>query len=508
MTHHVQPPTPRPPDCTPAVDQKVFDPEVYRCIGHQLIDSLADHIAKLSSLKMNTGISENDVLQLLGRKNCPDNGQDISTVFSDVTRLMCDHTVSTSHPKFLGYVMGSSAPFAALADLISSTLNPPVTSFTTSPLATGLESQTIKWMSQLINYPSSAGGLFLSGGSAANFSALYTALCKRTDIDVKRNGVTSDPGALLRIYCSEDAHSSIISAAQMCGLGTKGVIAVPVDKQGRLNITSLKELVEQDFEKGLKPFFIIGTAGTTSVGAIDPLIEIGSYCREHELWFHVDGAYGGISAISDNVPQDLAGMKYADSIAIDPHKWMYMPADVGCLLVREPDALFNAFYQGTGYYAKDGAPGPLGGDIHHCFRNLGPQVTRSLRALKVRVALQTLGRDGYRQLIDHNIHLARTLYQSACNHPKLEALSCNLSITIFRFNAWQSDGYCVSGDEINAVNRDILNRLHSQSIAFPSHLEKDGTFWIRVCVVNHVSTENDLNDLLEAIVNIGQVVEI
>jgi glutamate/tyrosine decarboxylase-like PLP-dependent enzyme len=481
----------------------MFDSENYRRIGHQLIDSLADYLSELPSNKMPTGLSEKAVLGLIGDKTCPEKGRDSAAVFSELTKLMCSNAVSTSHPGFFGYIMGSSMPIAALADLISSTINPPVTSFTTSPLAVGLESETIKWMSQFIGYSSSAGGLFLSGGSAANFSSLYTALSNYKDFNFKSNGVTSDAGALLRVYCSEESHSSIVSSAQMCGLGRKAVVHIPVDEQGRINFTVLKQRIVEDISKGLKPFFVVGTAGTTSIGAVDPLNEIGLFCQDEGLWFHVDGAYGGVSVISDYAPRALEGMKHADSVTIDPHKWLYMPADIGCLLVKDPTALFSAFHQGADYYDPEGVAGALGGDVRHCFRNLGTQVTRAFRALKIRTALQIIGQDGYKRLINKNIKLAEALHHFAHCHPKLEVLSCQLSITVFRYNPWQWDN-SIPEEKISQINREILKRLQSCSIAFPSHLEKNGKYWLRVCIVNHLSTENELKLLVNTVTKFGQ----
>jgi aromatic-L-amino-acid decarboxylase len=237
---------------------------------------------------------------------------------------------------------------------------------------------------------------------------------------------------------------------------------------------------------------------------VDPLPRLGALCRQHHLWFHVDGAYGGFAVLSHKAPSDLRGLREADSLVVDPHKWLYMPADIGCLLTRDRRILYDTFHQGAPYYAESDEQSLLGGPETLQFRDLGPQTTRSLRALKVRLFLQCVGRDGYARMLDEDMQLARRLHELVSDTPSLEALTQELSITTFRYVPRDLAPEAVSHqDYLNALNREILHRIQDSGLAYPSHTSLQGLFALRVCVVNYNTTLADIEALPRVVCEVG-----
>ncbi|WP_220702124.1 pyridoxal phosphate-dependent decarboxylase family protein [Trinickia fusca] len=494
-----------------SLDQRIaparIEPETFRALGHELVERLADFMAALPDRSVKPRQSAQDIQSWLAEAAFPETASPAQQVLGQACDLLCSHAVSTSHPRFWAYVMGAASPMGMFADFLAAAVSAPATSYATSGLTVAMEAQTIQWMARLIGYPSGGGGLFVSGGSVANLVALRLALHAVLGADVRAVGLADPEASQLCLYATEDAHSSIDAAAEVSGLGTQRIRRIRLDAAGRMDVTDLQQKIRADKTTGKTPLMVVATAGTTSLGAVDPLRDIARICRDEQVWFHVDGAYGGFAALSPDAPDDIHGLQEADSVTIDPHKWLYMPADIGCVLTRDPKLLLDTFRQGAPYYAENDEQALLGGPERLQFRDLGLQTTRAFRALKVRLGLQLVGRSGYRQMITDDIRLARKLHEIAGSHPELEAFTHHLSITTFRYRPANSVSGTAEGEaRLDRLNHAILDELHRCGIAYPSHTTVRGKFALRVCIVNFNTSLADLEDLVRHVTDIGRAV--
>ncbi|ACY16564.1 pyridoxal phosphate-dependent decarboxylase family protein [Haliangium ochraceum] len=473
-------------------------PERFRDMGHRLVDRISGHMSGMRERPVAKQHGLETVREALGSMPLPESGMAAEEVLERATSLLMEHSVMTAHPRFWAYVHGAPSPLGALADFLASAINSPATSFQTGPMASAIEKQAVEWMAELVGFPQDCGGIFLSGGSMATITAVTTALRRKAGWDVRGEGVTGMRGRLLRLYATAQTHSCVRTAADMCGLGESAIHRVPTDAMGRMDPNALAACIELDRRSGLRPFLVVGTAGTTSTGSIDPLAEIAAVCRESDLWFHVDGAYGAVAVVSPDAPEALKGLREADSLALDPHKWMYMPLEAGCLLMRDRHALYDTFCYRADYYSHNQAAP----DDALPFRDQSAQTSRGLRALKVWLALQSIGRDGYRQMISDDMALAKRLYRKVAAHPALEALSHSLSITTLRY-APPELAANVSPAYLDLLNERILKRLQSTGMAYPSHTYVDGKYVLRVCIVNHNTQVCDVDALPQMVATLG-----
>jgi glutamate/tyrosine decarboxylase-like PLP-dependent enzyme len=351
-------------------------------------------------------------------------------------------------------------------------------------------------MAELIGFPQTAGGLFVSGGNMANFVGVLAARAAAAGWNVRAEGLGRHS---LVLYGSAETHTWIQKAADLFGFGTDAIRWIPADAQQRMDVAALRSAIEADRRAGLQPFLVVGTAGSVSTGAIDPLDEIAAVCREQSLWFHVDGCYGAVAAGVPGVPESLRALSLADSIAVDPHKWLYAPVEAGCVLVRDPEALRRAFSYHPAYYHFD--------EQVVNFFELGPQNSRGFRALKVWLALRQVGLSGYQQMIGDDMRLARRLYALVQEHPHFEAFTQNLSITTFRYvpaDLAATTGAPDTEDYVQRLNQELLARVERSGEAFLSNAVVDGRFALRACIVNFRTTAADLDDLLTLLVRLGR----
>ena len=276
-------------------------------------------------------------------------GTDAGRVVSEATGLLFDHSLFNGHPRFFGYITSSPAPIGMFGDFLAAALNQNVGAWRLSPLATEIEGQVVRWIAELMGFPTSCGGLLVSGGNMANFVCFVAARAAKVPWDVRKEGLSRQERQLL-VYASTETHTWIQKAADLFGLGTDAIRWIAVDDEQRMDPVDLRRQIEQDLRLGHQPFLVVGTAGSVSTGAVDPLPEIAAICREHDLWFHVDGAYGGLAAQAPGSPESVRGLSDADSVAVDPHKWLYAPLEAGCALVRDADKLRQAFSYHPAYY--------------------------------------------------------------------------------------------------------------------------------------------------------------
>ena len=470
----------------------------FRAVGHQLVDRIAAFFDSLPERPVTPGESPSAIRQVLSaNRSLPSGGADAADLLNSAANLLFDHSLFNAHPRFWGYVTSSAAPVGALGELLAAAVNPNCGAWLLSPMASEIEAQTIRWIAEMLNFPTDCGGLFVSGGNMANIVCFLAARQAKAGTDVRAKGVD---GTRLRAYCSKETHTWIQKAADISGLGTDSVRWIAVDAELRIDLEGLRTEIRRDLAAGDKPFVVIGNAGTVSTGAIDPLPELAAMCREFDLWLHVDGAYGGFAAVVPDVPVAFAGLSEADSIAVDPHKWLYAPLEAGCALVRDVAKLRDAFAYHPPYYH-------FGVEAINYF-DLGPQNSRGFRALKVWLAMQQVGRDGYVQMISDDIRLSRAMYDRIAQHSELEALTQGLSITTFRYipsDLKRGEGNVES--YLNDLNRELLTRLQQGGEAYLSNAVIDGKYALRACIVNFRTTLQDVEALLPLVVRIGKQVD-
>ena len=408
--------------------------------------------------------------------------------------LVMEQSTLCGHPGFMAYVSGSGTVPGAAADLLAAALNPNVGGWSLAPAATELELHLMRFMAEQFGLPAGAGGLMTSGGAASNLTAIKAARDARTDSDVRRDGVA---GLGLVLYASTEAHATIAEAADILGLGEAAVRAIPTDAGYSMRMDDLRRAVEDDILAGLHPFAVVATAGTTATGAVDPLPAVADLCAERGLWLHVDAAYGGAAMLAPELRPLLTGIERADSIAFDPHKWLYTPQSSACLLVRDPRHLRRSYSIDAAYVRDDARLSGRGTNIGE----LGPQWSRSWNALKVWLSLAAHGTDAYARRIAHDVELARYLDRRVREHPDLEPMCpVTLSIACFRY-APAAAG--LDDAALDALNERLMIAIRRDGRAFPSNAELGGRYCLRACLVNHRTEADDIDALVDATVRLG-----
>ncbi len=471
----------------------------FRRIGHDLVDAIAELLSTCRDRPLTRDASPADVRSLIGGdRSLPVQGEAAGDVVASAARLLTDHSLFNGHPLFFGYITSSPAPIGILADMLAAAINPNLGLWRLSPIATEIESQAVRWVAELIGYPVDCGGLFVSGGNMANIVALYAARAAAYP-SVRERGTGGADAPRLRVYASAETHTWVQKGADLSGIGTDAIRWIPIDAEQRMNVTALRRAIERDRAAGDLPMMVAATAGSVSTGAVDPLVEIAQFCRESNLWFHVDGAYGALAARVPGTPADLRAIAEADSVAVDPHKWMYAPIEAGCTLVRDPARLRNAFSYHPPYYHF--------GEAALNYVDYGPQNSRGFRALKVWLGLRQAGRDGALRMIGDDIRLSERLYANVQAEPELEAFTHALSIATFRYvpaDLQTRISEAEVGAYLDRLNRQLLDRIQASGEAFVSNAIVDGRYALRACIVNMNTRASDIDALPGIIVRLGR----
>jgi glutamate/tyrosine decarboxylase-like PLP-dependent enzyme len=481
-----------------------LSPDQFRAIGHELVDRVADFLADIARRPVAPALEPREIRARLGTPEAvPEEGEDAAAIASHAARVVFDNSTLNGHPRFFGYITASATPIGALADLIAASVNPNCGAWALSPVATEIERQSVRWIADLIGFPTPCGGLLVSGGNMANMVCLIAALRSQAGWDVRSLGVAN--GGSLRVYASSEVHTWLQKGLDIVGLGTQALRAVPVDASLAMDQRALERMIADDRAAGHLPAVVVGTAGSVSTGAIDPLPAIASLCTREKLWFHVDGAYGAPAAILPEAPPALKSLSLADSVAVDPHKWLYTPLEAGCSLVRDPDRLHDAFVFHPPYYHF-----PTGvEDPKTNFHEWGPQNSRGFRALKVWMSIRQSGRAGYTRMIRDDIALARELYELARRHDELEAFTHSLSIATFRYvppalrKAAEARDPAAE-ETLNDLNGAILDAMQKEGDVYLSNAVIGGRYALRACVVNFRTTSADIRAVIDAAVAIGR----
>ncbi len=485
-----------------------IDSAQFRAAGHALVDRIADLLVSMPERSVSPHTTPSAIRARLGDGRLPEEGGDPVALLEDATSILLDNSTFNGHPRFFGYITASAAPIGVLADMLAAAINPNVGAWSLSPAATEIERLTIRWVADFIGFPTSCAGLFVSGGNMANmvcFLAARTEYARRAGWDIRAKGMNVEGAELLTVYTSAETHTWVNKASELFGLGADAVRWIEIDDKQRMRVDRLRERIAEDRRAGYRPFIVIGTGGSVATGAVDPLSEIAALCRAEGVWFHVDGAYGAPAARVPGVPADLAALGEADSVAVDPHKWFYAPLEAACALVREPETLRAPFTHKPSYYHFHG----LAEDPPINFYEWGPQNSRGFRALKVWLAFRQIGRAGYTKMIADDIALARRMYERAAAHPELEALTCGLSITTFRYVPPDLPASLPPDERtryLNDLNETLLTRLQEGGAVYLSNALIDGVFALRACIVNFRTTAADVDAIPEIVAREGRLV--
>jgi glutamate/tyrosine decarboxylase-like PLP-dependent enzyme len=477
-------------------------PDEFRRLGHDLVDRIADFYGTLHGRPLTPGETPAEIRALLGRSPLPATGAAPAALLAETAPLLFDHSLFNGHPRFMGYITSSAAPLGVLADLLAAAVNPNVGGWELSPVASEIEAQTVRWVAELVGYPADCGGLLVSGGNMANFVCFLAGRRAMLGEPVRTDGLPVD--GRLRVYASAATHTWIQKACDLFGLGTDAIRWIGVDGGQRMRADALREQIRADRARGDRPIMVVGTAGSVSTGAIDPLGELAEICRANGLWFHVDGAYGAPAAVLPDAPEELRALALADSLAVDPHKWLYAPLEAGCVLVREPHRLSEAFGYTPAYYhfETEGEEPPIN------YYELGMQNSRGFRALKVWLGLRQAGREGYVRMIGDDCRLAAALHRHVAAHPELEAVTLGLSITTFRYVPRDLRGQGAGAEEyLNTLNETLLARLKLGGEVFVTNAVLDGRFLLRSCIVNFRTTEADVAAIPGIVARAGRAVD-
>jgi len=413
----------------------------------------------------------------------PVDPQDIGNVMAEFEAIASNGR-HNGHPRMFGYVQSSGSFAGAAADFLASALNQNVTSWRSAPSATTIEHQVIAWLKEMIGYDEKGAGILLSGGSFANFAGLSVALRSSTNVDLNRLGVGALPGKP-RIYTSPMTHMSIAKAASMLGIGKDAIVSVAIDEQRRMKPAALATQIGADRAAGHHPVCAVATAGDVNTGAIDPISAIADVCAQQRVWLHVDGSYGALAAKSPLIENAMAGLDRADSVSLDPHKWLYAPLDAGCLLVRDANALRKAFSEGADYIdvVADRQMSEF------AYWDHSPELSRRFRALKIWFMLKIHGARAIQDAIDSNIAVARHLAKIVAASSDFELLApVPLSIVCFRHKGGDDD-----------FNKRLMLDVQRDGDSYLSNAVIDGRFALRACIVNYRTTVDDADRLLQAI---------
>ncbi|ULQ50877.1 pyridoxal phosphate-dependent decarboxylase family protein [Flavihumibacter fluvii] len=480
-----------------------ISPGDFRKMGYQLVDQVADFMGRITELQVTPGETPEQLQKVLGTGPLPENGSPPEALLIRATDLVVNHSLYNGHPKFMGYITGAAAPIGALADLLAASVNPNVGAQVLSPMATEIEKQTVKWLAEFIGVSNNYGGVLVSGGNMANFTGFLAGRTAKAPKETKAEGISAASHKML-VYCSKTTHTWIEKAAFLFGLGLNAIRWIPADAHNKMDTSVLEKTIQDDVQNGFLPIIVVGTAGDVSTGAVDDLRAIASICKDYGIWFHVDGAYGIPAAVLPELKEMFDGIDAADSIALDPHKWLYSPLEAGCTLVKDPNHLTATFSSHPVYYNFDS-----GEAVMQNYYEYGLQNSRGFRALKVWLMLQQVGRKGYAEMISEDIRLSKLMYDLADAHEELEAISHNLSITTLRYIP---AGFMNDSEEkatyLNTLNESLLNELQKGGEVFLSNAVVMGKYCLRGCIVNFRTSEKDIEEIIEIILKEGRKMSI
>ena len=474
-----------------------WDPRHARAFTDRAAALYEELLERLRDLPVTNRVAVHDVREAMAIE-VPDEAMAEDDLFAYLHDMVFEHSMYPGHPRFMAYISGSGTVPGVAADLLAAGLNMNVGGWLLSPSASEIERHLTATFARWFGLPAEAGGILVSGGAMANFVALKVARDRHAGWDVRSEGLAGHPQ--LALYLSTETHVVSARGADMLGIGTESVRKIPVDETYRIRVDLLREAIHLDRQAGVRPVAVVGSAGTVATGAVDALAALADLCAEEGLWFHVDAAYGGPAAFTEDLAHLFAGIGRADSIAFDPHKWLYTPHSGGCVLVRDLQLLSDSFAVTATYVHQDKERTGRGIDG----TQLGPQFSRGNQALKVWVSLLAHGRRAYTARISQDAALARYLGSRAQERPDFELVTpVGLSICCFRFVPPDLPGGPDREPYLSHLNERLMTESQLDGRTFFSNAILDGRFVLRACIVNFRTEADDIDATLDVAAEIG-----
>lgn len=481
-----------------------MDLQDFRKIGYSVVDQIADYF---SSIRTRRIITENDsrTIEQLFQTALPEKGEPADQIIREWEEKILPNATHLGSPRYFGFVNGSGSMISVFADALATSVNMNAGGWKAGPAATEIERRAIAWIAELIGYPVDCGGLFLGGGTIANFSALLTAFRNKTTYNSTEEGLQSGRReGRYTVYMSDhEGHISILKAVDMLNLGRNCVRRVRSNPDFTMNTDALVEMLEDDLRNGMIPCCVVAQVGSINVGAIDPLEEIAGICKERGIWFHADGACGAVGAMLPELKQLYRGLELADSVTLDPHKWMYIPYECGCLLVRNAEMLRRTFSTSAPY---------LQGTLPTDYKGLdyfdyGPQMSRGFDALKVWMTIKYYGKRGYQQLLRQNIACASHLHQLVSASGDFLSIH-DPQLFIYSFRYFPADLRQRTPDArldayLDRKNQQIADTIMATGFAFIMTSRIRNQVVIRLSICSHRTTLGDIEDVFEKLQQIG-----
>jgi len=454
--------------------------EEMKSYGYQIIDAIVDHHATQHE-KLPVALGSREEMDSLFLEEAPEQGMDPSKVLDFVLDKVMTNSANMAHPRSFSFVPGPSNYVSVMADALATGYNIFSGGWAASPAAAELEIVTIQWLLKIFGFPKKkGGGIFTSGGSMANLTAVVTA----------RRIKCGDDFSKAVIYLSDQAHSSNIKAIRVLGFKKEQIRIIPTDSELKFSVNKLKNCIAKDRLEGLYPFCLIATAGTTNTGTVDPLVELGKICKKEDIWFHIDGAYGGAAILSQKGKQAMKGIEKADSLTVDPHKWFFQPYEMGCLLVRNHKNLSHTFTEKPEYLRDiEGNTSEIN------FYDHGIQLTRRFRALKFYMSLKTFGLKEFRDAITYNIDLAEEVENKLRGSKSWEVVfPATLAVINFRYNPIHKN---YSEKELDKINQYISGKVVDSREALLVTTILNGQIVLRMCLINPRTTMEDVTETFD-----------
>jgi glutamate/tyrosine decarboxylase-like PLP-dependent enzyme len=459
--------------------------EEMRSLGYRIVDQIVEHFATLAN-KPVTNVSPRVELEAELREPLPEGPTPVDTLLDQLQRVVWPNIGNVQHPRFFAFIPSPSNFVSVMADALAAGFNPFAGNWLEGSGPAQIELVTIDWLRETCGLPETAGGLFVSGGSMANLTALAAA--RRARLDERGDDAV--------IYFSDQTHNSVEKALRVLGFARGQIRTLPSDEDFRLPVESLRRAVAEDRADGRRPFLIIANAGTTNTGAVDPLDQLANLCERENLWFHVDGAYGAAACLSERGRKLLAGIERADSLSLDPHKWLFQPFEIGCVLLRDARLLKKTFQTMTGILEDTKRVEEE--EIN--YYDYGVQLTRGFRALKLWLSIKTFGAAAFREAINRGFEMAEfaenILRQSGCWRIVAPAA---MGILTFRYVAEAR-----SENEISEIHRRMVEMMTEDGFAFANSTTLRGQTVMRLCTINPRTTEDDIRATIKQLEQFGR----
>jgi aromatic-L-amino-acid decarboxylase len=471
--------------------EETLDPAdwpAFRALAHRMVDDSLDFLQTLGA-RPPWQPMPGTVRDAITSEPLPRAPQSAERAYGDFVTNVLPFTNGNRHPRFWGWIQGNGTPLGMMADMLAAGMNPHCAGLDQAPKL--VELQVIAWLAELMGFPKDSSGLLVSGGTMANVLGLAVGRHARAGFDVREHGMQGS-AERLTVYASVEVHSWAQKAVELFGMGNSSLRRVPVDADFRIRVDALRDMLAADRLAGCRPICVIGTTGTVNSGATDDLDALADLCAREKLWFHVDGAFGALARLVPSLAPALRGMERADSLAFDLHKWMYLPYEIACVLVRDR-AVHEAAFSVTPSYLTDEGRGVIAGGLP--FADRGVELTRSFKALKVWLSLKAEGVDKFARVIEQNVEQARRFGERIVKVPHV-VLCAPVSLNVVCFRVAPP---AMSPEQQDGLNKELLLRIQETGLAIPSGSRIGGRYVLRVACSNHRSRWEDFEMLAEGV---------